>query len=149
MGEGVGLFCAFIDYKKVFDPVNRSYLWRKLLNHTMFKIIHNLYANAKSCVRMGHFKSELFRSYIGVRQGENLLNLLHTYNGLEDVSDMSKLLLGNVENEVVFQAIHITATLNALYLYCNSWDLRKVNPSKTKITKYFAIENFSRTMCSL
>ena len=78
MGEGVGLFCAFIDYKKVFDSVNRSYLWRKLLNHTMFKITHNLYANAKSCVRVGHFKSELFCSNIGVRQSENLLNLLHS-----------------------------------------------------------------------
>ena len=130
MGEGVGLFCAFIDYKKFFDYVHRSNLWRKLLNHTMLKIIHNLYANAKSCVRVGHFKSELFCSNIGVRQGVNLLNLLHTYNGLEDVADMSKPLLGNDEFEVMFQAIHNTATLNALYLYCNSWDL-EVNPLKS------------------
>ena len=53
----------------------------------MFKIIHNLYANAKSCVRVGHFKSELFCSNIGVRHGENLLTLL------QDVSGISKLLL--------------------------------------------------------
>ena len=72
--RGGGLFCAFIDYKKAFDSVNRSYLWRKLLNHAfdgkMFKIIHNLYANANTCVRVDHLKSELFCSNIGVRQGK-------------------------------------------------------------------------------
>ena len=74
------LFCAFIGYKKVLNSVNRSYLWRKFLNHAfdgkMFKIIHNLYANAKYCVRVGHLKSELFCSNIGVGQGENLSPLL-------------------------------------------------------------------------
>ena len=38
----------------------------------MFKTIHNLYANAKSCVRLGHAKSESFVSNVGFRQGENL-----------------------------------------------------------------------------
>ena len=38
----------------------------------MFKTIHNFYANAKSCVRLGHAKSESFVSNVGVRQGENL-----------------------------------------------------------------------------
>ena len=79
----------------------------------MFKIIHNLYANAKSCVWVGHLKSGLFCSNIGVRQGANLSLLLfslflndltefiaHAYNGLEDISDMSKSLLGNDEIEV-------------------------------------------------
>ena len=96
---GKKLFCAFIDYKKAFDSVNRRYIWRKLLNHAidgkMFKIIHNLYADANSCVRVSHLKSELFCSNIGVRQGKNLSPLLfslflndltkfiaHAYNGL-------------------------------------------------------------------
>ena len=54
--RGKKLHCAFIDYKKAFDSVNRVYLWQKLRNNNidvkMFKIIHNLYANAKSCVRI-------------------------------------------------------------------------------------------------
>ena len=66
--RGKKLFCAFIDYKKAFDSVNRSFLWQKLLTHhvdgKMFKIIHSLYANAKSCVRMGHAKSESFVSIV-------------------------------------------------------------------------------------
>ena len=36
----------------------------------MFKTIHNLYANAKSCVRLGHAKSESFVSNVGFRQGD-------------------------------------------------------------------------------
>ena len=40
----------------------------------MFKIIHNLNANAKSCVRLGHAKSESFVSNVGVRHGENFLS---------------------------------------------------------------------------
>ena len=101
------LFCAFIDYKKAFDSVNRSYLWRKLLNHVidykMLKIIHNLYANVKSCVRVGHLKSELFCSNVGLRQGEYLTPLLfslflndltefiaHAYNGLVDIPDKKR-----------------------------------------------------------
>ena len=44
----------------------------------MFKIIHNLYANAKSCVRVGHLKSELSCSSIEVRKGEDLSLFLFT-----------------------------------------------------------------------
>ena len=99
--RGKKLYCAFIDYKKAFDSVNRIYLWQKLINNNidgkMFKIIHNLYANAnaKSCVRIGNSKSTSFSSNIGVRQGENLSPVLfslflndltefisHAYDGL-------------------------------------------------------------------
>ena len=164
--RGKKLFCAFIDYRKAFDSVNRYHLWHKLLNHhidgKMFKIIHNLYDNAKSCLRLGLRKSEPFISNIGVRQGENLSTILfslflndltefisHAYNGLVDVSEMLRLLFGNDEIEVSFELYlllyadgtvilaeskdELQAALNAMYLYCKSWDL-EVNPSKTKIT---------------
>ena len=65
---------------------------------------------------MGHRKSEPFISNIGVWQGENLSPILfslflndltefisHAYNGLVDVSEMSRLLLGNDEIEVFFK----------------------------------------------
>ena len=164
--RGKKLYCAFIDYKKAFDSVNRVYLWQKLINNNidgkMFKIIHNLYANAKSCVRIGNSKSTSFSSNIGVRQGENLSPVLfslflndltefisHAYDGLNAVSDMSKILLSNDEIEVYFKlyillyaddtvilaesAVELQSALNAMFLYCKSWDL-EVNPAKTKIT---------------
>ena len=166
--RGKKLFCAFIDYKKAFDSVNRSFLWQKLLTHhvdgKMFKIIHSLYDNAKSCVRMGHAKSESFVSNVGVRQGENLSPILfsiflndlsefisHAYNGLNEVSEMSKILLSNDEIEVLFKLYvllyaddtvifaeskeELQSALNAMYLYCKSWDL-EVNPTKTKVTVF-------------
>ena len=165
---GKKLFCAFIDYKKAFDSVNRSFLWQKLLTHhvdgKMFKIIHSLYANAKSCVLMGHAKSESFVSNVGVRQGENLSPILfsiflndlsefisHAYNGLNDISEMSKILLSNDEIEVIFKLYvllyaddtvifaeskeELQSALNAMYLYCKSWDL-EVKPTKTKVTVF-------------
>ena len=164
--RGRKLFCAFIDYKKAFDSANRTYLWQKLLSNNidgkMFKIIHSLYANAKSAVRIGNLKSGPFSSNIGVRQGENLSPVLfslflndlsefisHAYNGLNDVSDMAHILLSNDEIEVYFKlyillyaddtvifaesAEELQAALNAMFLYCKSWDL-EVNPTKTKIT---------------
>ena len=49
-----------------FGSVNKSYLWLKLLKHAIdgekLKINNNLCANAKSCVTVGHLKSELLCS---------------------------------------------------------------------------------------
>ena len=157
---------CFHRLQKAFDSVNRVYLWQKLLSNNvdgkMLGIIHSLYANAKSCVRIGNSKSVCFSSNIGVRQGENLspalfslfLNDLsefisHAYDGLNDVSEMAHVLLSNDEIEVYFKLYsllyaddtvvfaesenELQAALNAMFLYCKSWDL-EVNPSKTKIT---------------
>ena len=116
--RGKKLYCAFIDYKKAFDSVNRTYLWQKLLSNNidgkMFRIFHNLYASAKSCVKQGHMKSTLFSSNVGVRQGENLSPILfslflndlsdfisHGYDGLNNVTDMAK--LSNEGTEVYFK----------------------------------------------
>ena len=85
--------------RKAFNLANRSYLWQ-LLNHqidgTIFKIISSLYANIKSCVRVGHMKSESFVSNVRVRQCDNFSQLMfslflkvfsefisHDYNGLK------------------------------------------------------------------
>ena len=132
----------------------------------MFKIIHKLYANAKSCVRIGNSKSTSFSSNIGVRQGEkfspDLLSLFlndltefisPAYDGLNVVSDMSKILLSNDEIEVYFKlyillyaddtvildesAVELQSALNAMFLYCKSWDYEE-NPAKTKLTIFFS-----------
>ena len=74
------VYCAFIDYKKAFDTIQRELLWQKLLSSgihcKIFTVIRNLYSQAKSCVRKGNFLSDYFVCNIGVRQGENLSPLL-------------------------------------------------------------------------
>jgi len=69
----LGNFCAFVDYRKAFDSVKRSALWLKLLESNVdgkcFKIIFNMYANIKSCVKVNNQLSDYFASLTGVRQG--------------------------------------------------------------------------------
>ena len=70
------LYCAFIDFSKAFDSVWRNGLWFKLIqaniSNKCFKLIHNMYQQIKSCVKLNNFTSPLFSCNIGVRQGENL-----------------------------------------------------------------------------
>ena len=65
--------------------------------------------------------------------------IAHAFNGLVDVSEMSRLLLGNDEIKVFFKVYislytddtvilveskdELQAALIAMYLYCKSWDL--------------------------
>ena len=80
INEKKQLYCAFVDYSKAFDLVDRVSLWQKLLANGIsgkaFKIIYNIYEKAKSCVKVGDKISGIFNSNVGVRQGENLSPLL-------------------------------------------------------------------------
>ena len=72
--------CAFIDYRKAFDSINRPLLWQKLLffniNGKLFNVVKNMYDKAKSCVKIENLYSDYFPCNIGVRQGDNLSPLL-------------------------------------------------------------------------
>ena len=74
------LYCAFIDYQKAFDLVDRSCLWSKLLARNIegkiMRLIFNLYQNTKACVKHNNKLSQSFNCNIGVRQGDNLSPLL-------------------------------------------------------------------------
>ena len=74
------LYCAFIDYKKAFDLIDRKFLWFKLLkigvNGKVLNVVKSLYKCAKSCISVNGAMSEFFSCNVGVRQGENLSPLL-------------------------------------------------------------------------
>ena len=76
LSSGRRLFCAFVDYQKAFDTVNRTALWKKLLSYNIsgkiFRAITNLYKATKSCISHKGKMSSFFYSNVGVRQGENL-----------------------------------------------------------------------------
>ena len=99
------LYCAFIDYQKVFDLIDRSCLWAKLLacniKGKIMKLISNLYQNTKACVKLNNKISQSFICNIGVRQGDNLSPLLFAiyindfekylsekFNGLESLNNV-------------------------------------------------------------
>jgi hypothetical protein len=74
------IYCAFVDYRKAFDLVDRSSLWLKLIssgiNGNVIRVVYNMYDKAKSCVKHGGAISNFFACTVGVRQGENLSPLL-------------------------------------------------------------------------
>ena len=58
------VYCAFIDYRKAFDFVNRPLLWQKLLsyeiNGKLFNVVKNMYDKAKSCIKKDTLWSHYF-----------------------------------------------------------------------------------------
>lgn len=114
------LFCAFVDYKKAFDFVYRSYLWSKLLksniNGKVFIVIHALCSNFKTCVRGRTSDSSFFACNVDVRQGENLSPLLFSIH-LNDFQEyISKFFAGLPQiSEKVINFGELDMYLN---LYC-------------------------------
>lgn len=152
------LYCAFVDYRKAFDSVDRVSLWQKLIDigikGKVFNIIKNLYNDAKSCVRYQGQISDYFNCNMGVRQGENLspllfsifLNDLETFlkgknegiqieftlDGLDCYIKLFVLLYADDTILLSESADELQNMLNSLNDYCNRWKL-EVNISKTKI----------------
>ena len=73
-------FCAYVDYERAFDKINRIALWHKLIQSNisgkLLNVIKSMYANIKSCVSNDGMMSDFFSSEVGVRQGENLSPIL-------------------------------------------------------------------------
>ena len=73
--------CAFIDYRKAFDSINRPLLGQKLLSYNingkLFNVVKNMYDKAKFCVKIENLYSDYFPCNIRVRQGDNLSPLLY------------------------------------------------------------------------
>ena len=160
INESKQLFCAFVDYSKAFDFVNRAYLWQKLINSNIngkvLNAIRNMYKNAKSHISVKNVLSESFPCQVGVRQGENLSPLLfaiflndfksflsENYNGLTKVSDsilnelniylkIFCLLYADDTLILAESASQLQEALKSLNAYCNRWSL-KVNLDKTKV----------------
>ena len=154
------LFCAFIDFKKAFDLVNRSYLWTKLINKNVngkiFDVVRSLYSHTKSCVRIGSMDLDYFPCNVGVRQGENLSPLLFSiylndlkdfmsskFSGLSYISDKISQEIGMYFNlycllyadDTIVLAeneVQLQRALDAVYEYCNKWAVQ-VNTNKTKV----------------
>ena len=73
-------FCAFIDFKKAYDTINRHMLWKRLTDignyGKMFQAVKSPYTSVKSCVRLNSYRTEWFDVNCGLRQGCVLSPLL-------------------------------------------------------------------------
>ena len=74
LSAGEKLYCIFIDYKKAFDKVNRSFLWQKLLSENVsskfVNALRSMYSIVRSCIRFQANKSRFFTSFNGLKQGD-------------------------------------------------------------------------------
>ena len=75
---GKKLFCTFVDFRKAFDTVWRTRMWKKLqrseIKGKCFKVIFKMYTGVKSCVQ---YNGSLFPlSYQGEKASFSLLEIL-------------------------------------------------------------------------
>ena len=169
------LYACFIDYEKAFDTIDRAALWGKLLetniNGNVFKVIFNMYENAKSCVKNETMISGIFACNMGVRQGENLSPLLFSiflndfqktlsekYNGLSEINTLSRVLSTDEMEFFINMYVLLYAddtlvlaespnelqnALNEVHSYCQKWGLR-ISNDKTKGKSKTRIVIFSK-----
>jgi hypothetical protein len=136
------IYCAFIDYKKAFDLIDRASLWSKLIsnniNGKVVTVIYNMYNKAKSCVVNGREKSDFFSCNMGVRQGENLSPLLFAiylndfekfvgryYSGLPNISTDIKTHLNDDEIEVFLKLYALLYADDTIVLAESDSELQK------------------------
>ena len=151
LNAGQKLYCIFIDYMLCFDKINRSFLFRKLLNEqisTKFvNAIKTMYTVVRSCVRYNHSQSEYFISNIGLKQGDPSSPLLFMFfvndlaqnintdlDGNHTINELKYFLLLYADDQALFATSPTTLQLmiNDLVSYCDTWGL-KINTEKTKV----------------
>ena len=135
------LFCAFIDYRKAFDLVDRACLWTKLISYNIngkiMKLIYNIYQNTKACIKLNNIISSSFNCNIGVRQGDNLSPLLFSlfindfesflsdkYNGLKGLNDSYTATFINDEIETFLKLYVLLYADDTIILAENPIDLQ-------------------------
>ena len=73
-------FCAFIDFRKAYDCIDRDLLWNKLgsigIGGKLLTAVRSLYASVTSCVRVNNLTTDWFDVTCGLRQGCCLSPLL-------------------------------------------------------------------------
>ena len=145
------LYCAFVDFEKCFDKINRGYLFKKLMNSNVstkfINVVKSMYSVVKACVRHNSEYSPFFNSNIGVKQGDQCSSLLFLFfvndilsnlndnvDDLFSINGLKLFILLFADDAVLFahspQALQ--SLLTDLHRYCTTWNL-KVNTSKTKI----------------
>ena len=144
-------YCAFIDFTKAFDLLNRDALWYKLqklnMSTKMLNMLMSIYENVNAKVLTNEGCTEAFQCPWGVKQGcvlsPTLFNLyindLPAYfkdNGTLQIPlhDQELSLLLYADDLVLFSdsVIGLQRQLNLLFEYCNRWNLQ-VNENKTKV----------------
>ena len=161
LNNGLKLYCAFVDFTKAFDYINREVIWYKLIKigvrGKILNVIKSMYQNVKSKVKLNNSLSDGFKCNLGARQGECLSPFLFAIylNDLEeefinkgsegiDIDMLKLFLLLYADDTILFAktAEELQDSLNILHEYSIRWKL-KVNTDKTKIMIFRKGGNFT------
>jgi exonuclease III len=145
------LYCAFIDFRKAFDSIDRVKLWLKLsklgIRGKVLNIIKSMYENVKSSVCIDGFQSDYFVNRLGLMQGEVLSPILFSMyvNDFEmsfvqndcipyECQSLNLFVLMYADDLVLFsESVQgLQSQLDALLAYSRRWGL-SVNVDKSKI----------------
>ena len=145
------LYCAFVDFQKCFDTIDRIFLWNKLkslnISTTFTNAIQSMYNTVRSCVRYNGSYSDFISSKIGVKQGDpssSLLFLLFVNDIINNIDsnidgiftyDEVKFFMLLFADDTALFAQNPEALQSMLYdleRYCNTWGIT-INIKKTKI----------------
>ena len=143
-------YCAFVDFKKAFDFVDRDLLLYKLRNNgitgNFYHAIKSLYTKTQSCVQLNDKVTNWFPVEQGVRQGDSLsptLFSLYLNDLAVEIKDLGAgVKLGNDEIAILLYADDIVllaptpeklqTMLNVINTWCKKWGMQ-INASKTQI----------------
>ena len=158
-------FCAFIDFKKAYDSINRNILWSKLtaagINGKLMSSLKSLYSNVSSCVRVNNVYSEWFNVPAGLRQGCSLSPTLFNFYINDFVTTIKALDKGLVidgqgkvsillyADDIVLLAENesdLQLMLDTLNSWCNDNQMT-VNSKKSQII-HFRQHSVSRSTCN-
>lgn len=166
LNEGKKVYCCFVDYRKAFDNIWRPGLFKKMIDvgvgGKMFRAIYNLYKITKSSVLLNGELSRLFKTVVGVSQGEILspflfniyLNDLDSFLSQHKVVGLKRLKDDLIKFRIIDQtsdntflpvikyaddtvlmaesAEDLQHSINALSCFCEHWKLQ-LNIQKTKV----------------
>jgi hypothetical protein len=147
--ESRKVYCAFIDFSKAFDSVNRAVLYYKLckegVSSKFIRLMRSLYSQTMACIK--GYESEFFEIMSGVQQGAPLSPCLFALV----LNDLDKELRSNNTGYVSLQNLKIHSllfaddlvlpsetpegllqSLDVLYEFSQKWGL-KINANKSNI----------------
>ena len=152
--KNLDTFCAFIDYQKAFDWVNKDMLLFKLLKFfklrgKIYDAIKCLLMNSVAKVRINQMYTDWFSISSGVRQGDTLSPTLFSMYINDLAQGINNLACGididNFQTGILLYADDVVIIapdeeklqrqLNFVYQWCQKWRLL-INKSKSQVIHF-------------
>ena len=154
-------FCAFIDFSKAYDYIDRDKLWFRLydtgVSTKMLSAVRALYNSVSSCVRLNNYHTDWFDVRSGLRQGCSLSTLLFNLFIIDLALKIKSFNIGvPVGNEIVSLLLYaddivlmaetepeLQFLLNELHAWCISNSMH-VNNIKSNVV-HFRVPSKAKT----